>query len=291
VNLASLQQPSAWELSVDRFLQQLEPDPPPLNLPDVGIAPQAGPQEQLVNSRADITIAGGAAGVGKTFGLLLNPLKHKEIADFGAVIFRRETTQVKAEGGLWDESEKLYPLFGARPNLTALKWTFPTGMSVQMAHMQLLKDRFGWDGSQIACLCFDQLEHFEELQFWYMFSRNRSVCGVKPYILATCNPVPADDPIGGWLNRFIAWWIDQDTGLPIASRAGKMRWFVRVNETIHWADTPDALRRRFPDLGLDIQPKSVTFIPGTLADNKILQAKDPSARARTARRGARVRRR
>jgi predicted phage terminase large subunit-like protein len=276
---ASLQQPSAWDQATTRLLELLEPEPPPLELPDVGIAPQPGPQEQLVNSRADLTIAGGAAGVGKTFGLLLNPLKHKENPGFGAVIFRRETTQVKAEGGIWDESEKLYPLFAASPNLTTLKWGFPSGMSVQFAHMQHAKDRFAWDGSQIPCIGFDQLESFEEIQFWYMFSRNRSVCGVKPYVIATCNPVPADDPVGGWLNRFIAWWIDQDTGLFIPARAGKTRWFVRINEQIHWADTPDALRKRFPDLGEDVQPKSVVFIPGTLDDNKILQQKDPSYRA------------
>lgn len=274
----ALRQPTAWDQACDRLLEAFQPDPPPLDVEDVGITPQPGPQEQFVNSRADITIAGGAAGVGKTFGLLINPLKHKDNPGFGAVLFRRETTQLKSEGGIWDESEKIYPLFGADSNLTDLRWEFPQGMSVKLAHMQHAKDRFSWDGSQIACIGFDQLESFEEIQFWYMLSRNRSVCGVKPYILATCNPVPDDDPTGGWLNRLIAWWIDQETGLPIPARAGKIRWFVRLNEELHWADSAEQLHRRFASIP-DLQPKSLTFIPGTLADNKILQKKDPSYRA------------
>ena len=275
---AALHQPSAWDQAVDRLLEGLQPEPPPLDIIEAGIAPQPGPQEQFVNSRADITIAGGAAGVGKTFGLLINPLKHKDNPGFGAVIFRRETTQLKSEGDIWDESEKIYQLFGADSNLTDLRWVFPSGMSVKLAHMQHVKDRFAWDGSQIACIGFDQLESFEEIQFWYMLSRNRSICGVKPYILATCNPVPDDDPVGGWLNRLITWWLDAETGLPIAARAGKMRWFVRLNEELHWADSAEQLHRRFSSVP-DLQPKSLTFIPGTLADNKILQEKDPGYRA------------
>lgn len=274
----ALHQPSAYEQAIDKLLEGLQPDPPPLNVADVGIQPQPGPQEQLVNSRADITIAGGAAGVGKTFGLLLNPLKHKDNGQFGAVIFRRTRPQITGEGAIWDESDKLYPLFAATSNLTELSWRFPSGMSVTFAHMQHAKDRKSWDGSQIACIGFDQLESFEEGQFWYMFSRNRSTCGVRPYILATCNPVPADDPIGGWLNRLIAWWIDQETGYPIASRAGKMRWFVRVDEKLHWGDSATELQRRFSHVP-SLEPKSLTFIPGKLEDNKILEAKDPGYRA------------
>ncbi len=275
---SALHHPSAWDQAVNRLLEGLTPDPPPLDVADVGIRPQPGPQEQFVNSHADITIAGGAAGVGKTYGLLINPLKHKDVPGFGAVIFRRKTTQLKGEGGIWDESENIYPLFGAKPNLTELSWTFPPGPRIHLTHMQHATDRFNWDGAQIPCIGFDQLESFEEIQFWYLFSRNRSVCGVKPYILATCNPVPDDDPIGGWLNKLIAWWIDQETGYPIPSRAGKIRWFVRLNDEIHWADTAEQLHKRFPHVE-DLRPKSLTFIPGTLADNKILEAKDPNYRA------------
>lgn len=245
------------------------------------IRPQPGPQERFLASAADIAIAGGAAGVGKTWALLLEPLRHIDNAEFGAVIFRRESPQITNEGGLWDESEKLYPTLHAQPRTSpALEWKFPSGMKVRFAHMQYEKDRQAWDGSQIPLIGFDQLEHFLEGQFWYMLSRNRSMCGVRPYVRATCNPVLDDDPVGGWLARLIAWWIDQDTGYPIWERSGVVRWFVRLDNHIHWADSREALIAQFPDvLATDLQPKSLTFIPGRLEDNPALMKADPGYRA------------
>jgi hypothetical protein len=40
------------------------------------IAAQPGPQSEFLRSRADICIYGGAAGGGKTAGLILEPLRH-----------------------------------------------------------------------------------------------------------------------------------------------------------------------------------------------------------------------
>jgi len=244
------------------------------------IRPQPGYQEQFLSSPADIVIGGGQAGAGKTFGLLMEPLRHVNNPDFGAVIFRRETPQITNEGGLWDESEELYPGIGAKSNLNDLSWTFKQGSKIRFAHMQHATDRFTWDGAQIPLIGYDQLESFESIQFWYMLSRNRSTCGVKPYIRATCNPVPEDDEVGGWLNQLIAWWIDQDTGYPIKARGGVIRWFVRLNDVLHWADTRQALIDKFSDLPPeDVQPKSLTFIPGSLSENKALLATNPEYRA------------
>lgn len=249
--------------------------------PERVIRPQVGPQEDFLSSPADIAIAGGAAGVGKTWGLLLEPIRHVRNGQFGAVIFRRESPQITNEGGLWDESEKIYPLLKGSPRTSpSLEWSFPGGAKVRFAHLQYDKDKLSWDGSQIPLIGFDQLEHFLEGQFWYMFSRNRSMCGVRPYIRATCNPVPEDDPTGGWLNRLIAWWIDQETGYPIWARSGVLRWFVRINDVIEWADSPEELRQRFAHLPAeDVQPKSLTFIPGLLKHNPALMAANPEYRA------------
>lgn len=244
------------------------------------IRPQAGYQEAILSSSADIAIGGGQAGAGKTFALLLEPLRHVGNADFGAVVFRRETPQITNEGGLWDESERLYGGLKAKPNRNELSWTFRDGAKVRFAHMQHATDRFSWDGSQIPLIGFDQLEHFEEVQFWYMLSRNRSACGVRPYLRATCNPVPDDDPTGAWLHKLISWWIDQETGYPLLERSGVLRWFVRLNDELYWADSREALLAQFPDADPDeLQPKSLTFIPGSLDDNQILLAIDPGYRA------------
>lgn len=238
------------------------------------IKPQPGPQSQFLGSAADIAIFGGGAGGGKTFALLMEPLRHIGNPGFGAVFFRRSTVQVRNEGGLWDESLKLYPLIGAAPKEHVLEWKFQSGASVSMAHLEHEKTVHNWQGSQIALLLFDELTHFSQKQFFYMLSRNRSMCGVRPYVRATCNP-DADS----WVATFIAWWINQDTGLPIPERAGVLRWFVRIGDSIIWADSPEdlAAHTMTDESGnkAPIPPKSVTFIPAKLTDNPALMAADP----------------
>jgi len=234
------------------------------------IRPQPGPQTAFLSSPADIVIYGGGAGGGKTWGLLMEPLRHISNPGFGAVFLRRNTTQIRNEGGLWDESMTLYPLLGAVPKEHELWWRFPSGAAVSFAHLEHDKTRFSYQGAQIPLICFDELTHFTATQFWYMVSRNRSMCGVRPYIRATCNP-DADS----WVATLIAWWIDQDTGLPIPERSGVVRWFVRVGEELKWADSPEELAQYLMPDGTPIPPKSLTFIPAKLTDNKALMAADP----------------
>ncbi|GLI99141.1 phage terminase large subunit [Sphingobium sp. BS19] len=239
-------------------------------VPGQTIIPQPGPQTTFLASAADIAIYGGAAGGGKTWGLLMEPLRHIHVPGFGSVTFRRSTVQIRNEGGLWDESAVLYPQVGASPKEHVLSWTFPSGASASFAHLEHDKTRFNWQGSQIPLICFDELTHFTPTQFWYMVSRNRSMCGVRPYIRATCNP-DADS----WVATLIAWWIDQETGLPIPERAGVLRWFVRVGDNLIWADRPQELSGYLMPDGLPIPPKSLTFVPAKLTDNKALMDADP----------------
>jgi predicted phage terminase large subunit-like protein len=198
---------------------------------------------------------------------LLEPLRHIHNPDFGAVIFRRTFPQIRNEGGLWDESQKVYSLLGAKARETSLEYQFPTSARVRFAHMQYEGNKLDWQGSQIPLLGFDELTHFSESQFFYMLSRNRSMCGVRPYVRATCNP-DADS----WVAELISWWIDQDSGYPLPERAGKLRWFVRLNDDLHWADTPGELTAK---CGPEVAPKSLTFIPAKLTDNPALMQRDP----------------
>lgn len=235
----------------------------------IKLQPQEGPQSAFLSSNADIAIYGGAAGGGKTFGLILEPLRHFENKQFGGVIFRRNTTQVRNQGGLWDESVKLYPYFKARPRAANLEWIFPKGMKLKFAHLEYDSTVHDYQGSQIPFIGFDELTHFTEEQFFYLLSRNRSTSGVAGYVRATCNPDP-----DSWVRKFIDWWIGKD-GYPIKSRSGSTRWFIRMDDRIIWADTKDEIHHQY---GNDekIQPKSVTFIAATLQDNKILMQKDPA---------------
>jgi len=245
------------------------------------IRPQKGPQEDFLSSSADIVIYGGAAGGGKSWGALLEPLRHvTSNKNFFAVFFRRNTVQIKNPGGLWDESMKLYPFAGGRPVSAILEWRWPKGGKVKMGHLEYESSVLDWQGSQIPLIIFDELTHFSRSQFFYMLSRNRSMCGVRPYVRATCNPDSES-----WVAEFISWWIDQETGYPITERGGVIRWFIRLGENLIWGNSREELIALYGHLNADkddeaqVRPKSVTFIPAKLSDNKALTKADPDYRA------------
>lgn len=242
------------------------------------LKPQEGPQEAFLATSADICIYGGAAGGGKTYGLLLSALRYKNVKGFGCTIFRKNYTQIFSQGGLWDEANKTYSgIKGAQRKISDGSWSFNdrdgnTLGKVSFRHIERDDELEDWQGSQICEIGFDELTHFTENMFFYMLSRNRSLCGVKPFVRATCNP-DADS----WVAKFISWWIDQDTGYPIQERSGAIRWMIRREETIHWADSREELIERFSLKTEEelMEPKSVTFIMSSVYDNKELLKKDP----------------
>lgn len=247
--------------------------------------PQPGPQEVFVKTKADIAIYGGQAGGGKTWALLFQATEYLGHQKFGGVIFRRTSPEIRNQGGLWDESLEIYPAFGGTPRHT-MDWHFEHDIKIGFRHLQYETDKLAWQGAQIAFLGFDELTHFTESQFFYLLSRNRSTCGVPPFVRATTNPVSADDPVGGWVNRLVAWWIDPSTGLAIPERSGVIRWFIRRQGEFIWADSKRELIERYGRADLEddderqtARPKSLTFIPARLSDNPALLAKNGGYRA------------
>lgn len=246
-----------------------------------------------------------------TFGLLFECARHIDNPGFGAVIFRHEAKQVMNEGGLRDSAMELYPGLGAIYRSQPMPvFQFPSGARISFSHLTLDSDVNSWQGSQICLLCFDELTHFSEYVFFYMLSRMRSTCGVKPYSRSTCNPDP-----DSFVADFISWWIDQETGYPIKERAGVLRHFVRrpakAGMEIVWADSPygvaNAVGLDTPSdseidkanasldaalaVGEDIpddkatgperfvkivrSTRSATFVPSNVYDNRALISKDP----------------
>ena len=235
------------------------------------IAPHQGQQEAFLSTAADVCVFGGARGGGKTFSLLLEGLRHVSTKGFGAVIFRRTFPRITAEGGMWDQSLDLYSKAGGKPKQHNLTWHFPRGAKVQFAHLQHETSLQEWQGAQICLLAFDELCEFTAKQFWTLFGSNRSTCGVRPYIRATCNP-----DAESWVADLLKWWIDQETGYPIAERAGKLRWFARKSDELIWGNTPMEVKVR---AGRKSRPRSLTFIPAKLEDNPTLEKTNPEYRA------------
>ena len=230
--------------------------------------PQEGPQTAFLETNADIAIYGGAAGGGKTTGLLLDFARPEFLANplYKGVIFRRTCPMITNEGGIWDASMQYYTSIGGEPIEGRLEWRFPSGATIRFTHLQHEKNKTDWQSAEIPRLGFDEITHFSETQFFYMLTRARCTIGIKPVVRACCNPDP-----DSWLAKFLDWWLDKD-GWAIKERSGILRWFVRENGKLIWADSKEELK----GIDEDYEPKSVTFIPSKLQDNKILMEKDPS---------------
>lgn len=222
-------------------------------------------------------MAAGAAGGGKSWSLLYEPLRHVNNPKFNAVLFRKTNPQIMNSGGLWDASQELYRKYpGAHPRKTPHpQWVFPSGAKISFRHLERDDAVYGFQGAEITLIEFDELTHFSENQFFYMLSRNRSTSGVRPYCRCSTNP-----DSDSWVANFIQWWWDPDTGYAIPERSGKIRYMARVNEEIVWGDTPEEVVQIANDSGYDVEitkddVKSVSFVLSTLYDNQVLMKADP----------------
>lgn len=211
-----------------------------------------------------------------SFALLIDPLRDVHVTGFTCLMLRKESTQLSSGGGLWDTACELYAPFHTETRQTPrMQHLFKSGAKIEFSHLQKETSTRSWDGAQLAEVCFDELQHFSERQFWYMLSRNRSTCGVPSRMRATCNPDP-----DSFLVKLLAWWIDEE-GYPIIERSGKLRWFVRDDNKMIWYDSKKegylANKERI-DKG-ELFLKSFTFIRATLDDNPTLLEIDPSYKA------------
>jgi predicted phage terminase large subunit-like protein len=239
----------------------------------------------MFNHPADVLFVGGAAGSSKTFFLLIDSAKQEFVRTpgYNCVIFRRSYPQLTNPGGIVDESKVLYGKIGGRYTSKPPTWRWDAFNS-QVAFRPLQYDDSIYDymGAQFARIGFDELTHFSATQFYYMLSRNRSACGVKPQVRATMNP-DADS----WVSSFIQWYWNPETGYPIMERSGVMRYFLRLNNTTHWGDTREELiEQHYDQLAPVVEAsnglvtfndmiKSFSFIAATIYDNPALLKVNP----------------
>ena len=219
-------------------------------------------------SHADVAIFGGAAGSGKSYSVLLWIASLVTLPRYSAVVFRRTSTELTGGGSIWEESQTMFRNLGGTPRQNPnLDWRFPSGAIVEFRHLQHVWDVHGHQSKQYATIVFEELTQFEESQFWYLLSRARTKAPVRAHIRATCNP-----DSDSFVRKLIDWWIGPE-GLPIESRSGQLRWFVRVRDELRWFDTKADAEAAHPGR----TPLSLTFISASLEDNRL---GDPSYRER-----------
>ena len=177
--------------------------------------------------------------------------------------------QIMNSGSLWDASYKIYNYYPAAVPIKTPRpsWKFPSGATIMFAQLEYETTIYEFQGTEICLIEFDELTHFTEKQFWYMLSRNRSTCGIRPYIRASTNPDP-----DSFVAKLIQWWWDPDTGYAISERSGVIRYFARIEEQLLWGDTKEEVIKQ----GAEAEDVlSFTFIASSLKDNQILMETNP----------------
>jgi hypothetical protein len=152
---------------------------------------QPGPQTEFV-ARADFEVGyGGAAGGGKTDGIIGAVARDVDKPFYRAVIFRRTNPEITAGGGLLDRTYAIYRPLGAEWKDAGEKkyWAFPSGARIYLRHLEHEKTVHSYQGSQFHRVAFDECTQFTEFQYKYMMSRiRRNIPEINCQLLSATNP-------------------------------------------------------------------------------------------------------
>jgi hypothetical protein len=215
--------------------------------------PLPGPQTDAFECAADILFYGGAAGGGKT-DLLIGAACKKH---HRSIIFRREYAQLK---GIIDRTAEIFGDAG-RFNRSQLIWTLDDDRMIEFGAVQHFGDERKYQGRAHDLKAFDELAHFSEAQFRMLCGWLRSADpNQRCRVIATGNP-PTDSE-GRWIIRYFAPWLDK--AHPNPATPGELRWYT----TINGRDTEVESGELFENNGEQVKPKSRTFIPARVEDNK-----------------------
>lgn len=115
---------------------------------------------------------GGAAGPGKSTALMMAALQYVDVPGYRALLLRRTFAELE-RGGLIDMSREMIGESDARYNENKKRWTFPSGATLTFGHMQYENDKYKYQGAPYHFVGWDELTHFTETMYEYLFSRSR----------------------------------------------------------------------------------------------------------------------
>jgi hypothetical protein len=151
--------------------------------------PNTGPQTEFLAAPEREVLYGGAAGGGKSYGLLADPLRYFSVPEFNGLILRRTNDELREL--VW-KSQELYPKAypGAKWAEKKSQWTFPSGAKLWMTYLERDEDVLRYQGQAFSYIGVDELTQYATPFSWqYLRSRLRTTNPDLPVFLrATSNP-------------------------------------------------------------------------------------------------------
>ncbi len=166
---------------------------------EVVFAPNKGPQTEFLAASEREVLYGGAAGGGKSYGLLADPMRYFSNPNFNGLILRRSNDELREL--IW-KSQELYPkaFKGAKWGEKKSQWTFPSGAKLWLTYLERDQDVLRYQGQAFSYIAFDELTQYPTPFAWnYLRSRLRTTDPTLPiFMRATTNPGGSGH---GWVKR------------------------------------------------------------------------------------------
>jgi len=169
------------------------PDAIQKHLDDTGsyveFMPNEGPQKDFLAAPEKDVLYGGAAGGGKSYAMLIDPLRYCHNSVHRALILRRSMPELRE---LIDKSRELYPkaFKGAKFREVEKLWNFPSGAKIEFGFLERDSDVYRYQGQAYSWIGFDEITHLPTEFGWnYLASRLRTTDpNLKTYLRCTANP-------------------------------------------------------------------------------------------------------
>jgi hypothetical protein len=151
--------------------------------------PNNGPQTDFLAAPERDVLYGGAAGGGKSYAMLIDPLRFAHRAAHRALILRRSMPELRE---LIDKSRELYPKAfpGCKYKEVEKLWNFPSGAKVEFGFLERDADVYRYQGQAYSWIGFDEITHLPTEFGWnYLASRLRTTDPeISTYMRCTANP-------------------------------------------------------------------------------------------------------
>ena len=164
---------------------------------EVVFKPNPGPQEAFLSAGERDVLYGGAAGGGKSFALLADPLRYCHNPNHRGLLLRRTLDELTE---LIDKSRQLYTKAfpGAKFRESKSTWHFPSGATIWFTYLDKDKDVTRFQGQAFNWIGIDEITQYPTPYVWdYLRSRLRTTDSeLQQHLYMRCTANPGG--VGGW---------------------------------------------------------------------------------------------